>query len=197
MAIYAQQYFNTPHPPVPRKYSNYLTHANNSLYQAAAHPSKSTPLDIPDNSSAPALPTEYYKALGSIPEDLFNSAQTVNGDGGNLDPRWQVMDGPPLPSSPPDMNPSSCVYTTSSMIGITSPSYYTLSPTMATMCLCDSSVFVGINTVTDTSSTSYLVCAVQSSITVSTLQPAAGATMSPPSTSTSSSPPSSTKHKVY
>lgn len=69
-----------------------------------------------------------------------------------------------------DLNPSSCKYTVTSEIGITNIGY-TIQPTMATMCLCDSSVQAGINTVTGTSSTSYLVCAVPSKITVSTLQP--------------------------
>ena len=53
------------------------------------------------------------------------------------------------------------------------------------MCLCDSEIQAGIATVTGTSSTSYLVCQVPSSITVSTLQP-------PSTTSSSSTPPPTT-----
>ena len=79
-----------------------------------------------------------------------------------------------------DLNPSSCKYTVTSEIGITNAEY-TLQPTIATMCLCDSSVQAGINTVTGTSSTSYLVCAVPSKITVSTLQPPSITSASPPS----------------
>lgn len=68
-------------------------------------------------------------------------------------------------------NPTGCVYTVSSMAGVTSTGYYTIQPTVATMCLCDSTVFAGIATSTDAASTSYLVCEVPSSIVVSTMPP--------------------------
>ena len=77
-----------------------------------------------------------------------------------------------------DLNPSSCKYTVTSESGITTDAY-TILPTIATMCLCDSSVIAGINTVTGTLSTSYLVCEVPSKITVSTLQPPSTTSTSP------------------
>ena len=86
------------------------------------------------------------------------------------------------PSS--DSNPSSCKYTVTTEIGITTDAY-NIQPTVATMCLCDSSVQVGINTITGTSSTSYLVCAGHSKITVSILQPST--TASPPTPITTGS----------
>jgi hypothetical protein len=83
-------------------------------------------------------------------------------------------------------NPSSCKYTVTSEPGLTSTGLYTIQPTVATICICDSTVMAGINTVTGTASTSYLVCAVPSQITISTLTPPAA---SPTPTPTTTAPP--------
>lgn len=183
MAIYAQQYFKTPGPPVPRKYTDALTQLNDPRYNLAANPSNSTPPTEPDDvDTAPAQPTQYYKALDSVPEDLFNTTDNINVQGTNLDPRWKVLVGPPVPTAAPSAsasvsgpNPSSCAYTVTSFEGVTSTGY-TIQPTIATMCICDKTVEAGINTVTGSGSTSYLVCAVPSKITVSTMGPTAVST---------------------
>jgi hypothetical protein len=92
-------------------------------------------------------------------------------------------------------NPSSCVYTVTSEAGLTSTGYYTIQPTVATMCICDSTVMAGINTVTGTSSTSYLVCAVPSQITISTMGPAVASTT--PTATTTAPPPVNTSSAAY
>ena len=89
-------------------------------------------------------------------------------------------------TTPSYVQPTSCVYTVTSEIGVTVTDAYTIAPTLATMCWCDSSIGAGINTVTGTSSTSYLVCELSSSITVSTMAP-------PPPTSTPPPPPPAPK----
>jgi hypothetical protein len=170
---------------VPRKYTIALTENNTTLYDEAANPSNSTPPETPnDPSTAPPQPTQYYKALDSVPEDLFGTTDNVDAQGTNLDKRWKVMVGPPL-----GPNPSSCKYTVTSFEGVTSTSFYTLQPTVATMCICDSTVQAGINTVTATAGTSYLVCAVPSQITISTMGPTP---TTPPITTTTGSPPVNT-----
>ena len=69
------------------------------------------------------------------------------------------------------INPSSCTYAVRSEPAITIGEY-TLQQTMVSMCLCDDSIEAGIMTTTPTIGTSYIVCEVPSSITVSTmLQP--------------------------
>lgn len=172
-------------PPVPRKYAITLTQTNDTLYQEAANTSNSTPPTTPDPiNDAPAQPTEYYKALDSALEDLFNTTDDVNAAGTNLDPRWKLMVGPPI-NETSGLDPSACVYIVTSEIGVTT-SFYTIQPTVATMCWCDGSVIAGIQTVT-ASSTSYLVCAVPSSITVSTL--GAATTTQSPSPPLTTSPP--------
>jgi hypothetical protein len=92
-------------------------------------------------------------------------------------------------------NPSSCVYTVTSEAGLTSTGYYTILPTVATMCICDSTVMAGMNTVTGTSSTSYLVCAVPSRITISTMEPAVASTT--PTATTTTPPPINTSSAAY
>ncbi|KAI9683009.1 MAG: hypothetical protein M1822_006202 [Bathelium mastoideum] len=89
-------------------------------------------------------------------------------------------------------NPSSCQYTVTSESAVTDSGAYTLQGTVATRCWCDGSVDAGINTVTGTSSTSYLVCDVPSSITVSTMQPPSP---SPPPPSPTSTRPASMSSK--
>lgn len=182
MAIYAQQYFNTPHPPVPRRYSAVLSQTNDTLYREAANPSNSTPPSPPlPVSDAPPEGTQYFKLLDSPPADLFNTTNDVNIASASIDPRWSLMVGPPLDDT--SDNPSSCVYTVTSEIGITTAAY-TIQPTVATICWCDGSVMAGIVTVTATS-TSYLVCEVPNSITVSTLGPPTSTSSSPPPATTS------------
>ena len=100
MAIYVQQYFNTIQPPVPRKYTIALTQDNSTYYNQAANPSNSTPPLTPDDTnSAPAQPTQYYKALDTVPEDLFGTTNDVNISSTNVDPRWKELVGPPLDQS--------------------------------------------------------------------------------------------------
>lgn len=183
MAIYAQQYFKTERPPVPRKYTIALSSANASLIQAAAsaaaNPSNSTPPLVPNNvTAALPLPTQYYKVLDSVPQDLFNSTNGVTITGTNVPSQWKIMVGPPLNASN-DLPSTSCVFTTTSILGVTA-AHYTLQPTMATMCLCDSTVMAGYHTVTGTSSTSYLVCEVDNSPTVSTMPPTPAITTQAP-----------------
>jgi len=85
---------------------------------------------------------------------MFGAAEDLNAQGTNLDKRWKVMVGAPLVP-----NQSSCKYTVTSFKGVTRTGYYTLRPTVDTMCTCDSTVMAGIKTVTTTAGTRYLVCA--------------------------------------
>ncbi|KAI8710394.1 hypothetical protein NCS52_01575900 [Fusarium sp. LHS14.1] len=66
---------------------------------------------------------------------------------------------------------TSCVYTVTTIEGVTEPGVYTLEPTVETMCLCNDVIQAGIATVTAEDNSRYLVCQVENQITVSTLPP--------------------------
>jgi len=96
-AIYAQQYFGTPHPPVPRKYTIALSQTNTTDFSQAANPSNSTPPSgFADVSTAPAQPVLYYKSLTDVPQDLFNSTNDISVATSKPSSQWKVMFGPPL-----------------------------------------------------------------------------------------------------
>lgn len=91
--------------------------------------------------------------------------------------------------------PTSCKYTVTSMAGITTDAY-TIQPAIATMCLCNDNIQVGLSTVTGASSTSYLVCANESPTTISTMTPSITAPPTTSSTSTTSTSSMSTSSET-
>jgi hypothetical protein len=93
-----------------------------------------------------------------------------------------------LPQPEASVAPSSCIYTITSEAGVTATGYYTIQPTVATMCICNSTVMAGIKTVPGTSSTSYLVCAVSGQFTISTMGPAVASTALTTTTTTAPTP---------
>ena len=120
-------------------------------------------------------------SLASSSSNTATSSSTSTTSSGTSTPSSTLVT-PSATATDSYIQPTSCVYTVTSEIGVTVTDAYTMTPTVATMCWCDSSIGAGINTVTGTSSTSYLVCELSSSITVSTMAP-------PPPTSTPPPPP--------
>ena len=172
-----QRWLTTPHAPdsAGLRIGRWRLWVEDQLitYQDFWQPNTTPPGSIQGRDIAYANPCA---SLASSSNPSFTSSGTSKTASGSRTISSKFLTSTTSPSG--DLNPSSCKYTVTSEIGITNAEY-TLQPTMATMCLCDSSVQAGINTVTGTSSTSYLVCAVPSKITVSTLQPS---TTAPPST---------------
>ena len=129
----------------------------------------------PEDPPTPLLPYKFSNLSSGLATpfnaEAYFATYTPAALSNSSVPTLQSTTATPATTSlPPEPSSSSCKYTVLSETGLTI-SAYILQPTTATICLCDSTVIVGINTVTGTSSTSYLVCAIPSGITVSTLQP--------------------------
>ena len=93
-AIYMQQYFKTPRPAVPRKYTIALDQPTNATNTTTQRP----PGPFSDPSKAPPQPTSIFTALNDVPTDLFGdvAGDSISSQDWKPGSKWEVISGPPL-----------------------------------------------------------------------------------------------------